>query len=282
MHIIKGLLFVFSHPKNRGKLIETIVRLIWWKCNQLWWQFPAVVSIAPGIQCLCYPSSSFGSLIVYTIWPEFNEMKHVYETLESNDIFIDVGAGLGDFSLIAASKITKGHIFAFEPNQKAADQFKQNIALNHIEKRITLSTEAIADKDGWVYFNANQTTELSQIVNSKGNHALRVKSTTLDSFCKKNKVSQISLLKIDVEGAELRVLRGCQNLLKKGLIKKILLEVNPKSENLGNQTNETLAFLKQFGFSFYSFGENGKKQLFSMTNVTETQNILASLRSSKK
>src|SRR3989344_3811026 len=137
------LQFILRHPFNKNKKLKTLLRIFWWKINQTFFKFPVVVELIPGLKCICYPvDSDYGTLVVYQKFPEYGEMNFLLDNLKDNDTFIDVGANIGVFSLLASSKIKKGKVFAFEPSPKILAQLYANIALNQKTDRILVAEKA--------------------------------------------------------------------------------------------------------------------------------------------
>jgi len=277
MKFLNGILFVFSHPLNKENFFSTFFRLIWWKCNQLFFHLPTVVLLTNKIRCICYPDSSYGSLIIYTRLPEYEEMNYVLKTLQKDSVFVDIGAGLGDYSLLAASKINKGKIFAFEPHPIAFKQLLENVRLNRLEKTVSTYNIALSNQTGKVSFLANDVSELSSISLDKNFNTIEVATITIDEFCQKNELSKIDLMKIDVEGAEHLVLSGANKFLSQHRIKRILIELNPRSETLVNKSVEdTLVLLERAKYTFFKFDRKlFRVSIEQIISDGKTQNILA-------
>ena len=100
---------------------------------------------------------------------------------------------------------------------------------------------------------------------------------TLDQLAVQEKINQVDILKIDVEGAEKRVLDGATQLLERGAIKQILLELNPRCREYGYTKADTLQVLENAGYSFYIPQIDGLMQQTSSTlaESAETCNIIA-------
>lgn len=279
--MLNGLLLVLNHPCNRGHKLRAFFRILWWKCNQLFFRLPVVIQLTPEMKCICQPSSSYASLIVYTTWPEFAEMQYAYNNLQPRSTFIDIGAGLGEFTLIAASKITIGKIVAFEPTPLAYRQLLTNIALNNLEKQVKTVTAVVSDKNGKEKFDEASISEVSRISPTKVGQK-NVLAITLDTFCKKEKIKRIELLKIDVEGAELKVLRGCKSLLAHGGIEKIIVELNPNCRQYGYTQYDTVEFLQENEYRIFTLTEDGTLLPFTISQrELDTINIIA-IKNDKK
>lgn len=261
MKYINSLLIILKHPLNYNRIFCTLLRIFWWKINQLYIKIPAVVEMIDGVKCICYPNSSYGGLVVYTRLPEYHEMKFILSKLKKFDTFIDVGANIGVFSLLAVSKIENGKVYSFEPNEVAGTIFRENIRLNDFSKVINHDERIVSDKNGSEYFTLTKHSEVSHISYKKSSvkdHNKRIKSIKLDSFCEKNKIKKVRILKIDVEGAEKKVLKGSESLIKDNLIDYILFESNIDSKEYGYESEETKDFLMKYGYDLYEFNKKGK------------------------
>lgn len=269
-----ALLSVINHPENKNQKLIAILRIAWWKLNQLFLKTPAVIQLTSNVKCICYPSSSYASLIVYVKYPEYYEMNYVINNLTAQSNFVDIGSGLGDYSLLAASKIKSGKIFAFEPTTEAFSQLKENVSLNKLTKKIEMVPKIVSDKNGYEYFSNFNVTEENTIT-SEVKNSRKIGCVKLDTFFKKD--IMIDLLKIDVEGAELKVLSGAKELIINKQIKKILIELNPKCQHFGYTRQEVLDFLLSNHYKLFRFSNTGSLVRFSKVSQLSnlTVNILA-------
>lgn len=251
---------VLNHPNNKKAKINTLGRLFLWKLNQLFLHKPVTVDLTPEIKCVCHPDSSFGSLIVYTKFPEYAEMNFLYDYLEKDDIFVDVGANIGAYSLIAASKIKTGKIFSFEPSPKALKYLKENIQINNIKHIVTIVDKVVSDKNGFEKFISGKHSEVDRI-GGKSDLFHKIKtipSITLDKFLTIQKIPYVDLIKIDIEGAELKALKGLREFLVRDKVGAILFEINSNCKDYGYVEDDIFHFLENLGFSLYSFAEENK------------------------
>ena len=165
-------------------------------------------------------------------WGDFEptETKWVKACLKPGDVFVDAGANVGYYSLIASQIVgEKGTVYAFEPSPCAYNSLEQTIRVNGIDN-IVLSNYGLSDREETMnlllrdsglhspsfHYNKNYTTF------SLGKSVL----TTLDKFARQNGIGIIDLVKIDVEGSELKVIKGMAELLGEHRIKRIMIEYN--------------------------------------------------------
>jgi len=165
-------------------------------------------------------------------------LKDVYKLkkLKKNSVVVDVGANIGLVSILAAKRFNAKKVISFEPCSDNFILLKKNIEVNDC-KNIIINKFAISDKKGKtkLYLHGSGTHSLVR----KGKKFELVKQTTLDEVLKNEPV--IDLLKIDVEGAELKVLKGANKTLEK--TKKIAMELSRLCSH-----DEILQILKNKGF----------------------------------
>lgn len=251
------LISVLNHPTNKNHQLKTMMRIIWWKINTMFFHLPCFIELAPGIKCICYPHNShYSTLVVYNTFPEYGEMMFVKNILRSDDVFIDIGANIGAFSLLAASKITNGKIYAFEPSPHILPILKQNIALNNKFDRIEIEKVAASDKEGNINFDISETPDYNHIVSSNEvkRKSINILTKTIDFFLKRKNISHVKLIKIDVEGAEMIVLKGMQKSLQQRKVDALIIEVNKLSfARFGFSVKDMRGYLEDFGYNLYMF-----------------------------
>jgi FkbM family methyltransferase len=195
------------------------------------------------------------------------------ERLKEGMTVLDIGAHVGFFTLGAALRVgQRGRVYAFEPAPDTFAVLRQHIALNRLRGRVVPLKAVVSDLDGAVPFYAHGVTMAAslaranvEVINPEQllTPALQVEiaSVTLDQFCAERRI-QPDVAKIDVEGAELRVLKGARELLqKKSLI--ILCEVHPRQmENCGSSLPEMKDYLQSVGYSIERLDEPNAMGIF--------------------
>lgn len=271
------LLFVLNHPCNKDHKLKTLARILWWKINRIFFKLPCIVELIPNIKMICYPNDSlYSTLVVYLRLPEYGEVQLLLNILKTNDNFIDVGANIGVYSLLASSKIKEGKVFSFEPSPKILPQLNENIVLNQKESSIDVIEKAVSDRIGLIDFDITSNPDYNHISYSFGNEsALRVATITLDKFVSDNNLKYIKLIKIDVEGAELMVLKGLQKSFEKRKVTSLIVEVsNWTISRFGITVEDIVNFLRAYGFGIYMFNKDFKLVNFSV-NENRGWNIVA-------
>ena len=202
----------------------------------------------------------FGGSLASIFEVERAEWAFYVKYIRQGMIVFDVGANVGELSLLFSRFCgQEGQVHAFEPSKASFDRLKvicklpnrENIRPNHL---------ALADKEGvvklYVYGDEQSVWDcLSQRPIQYFGSPLGtedVLATTVDAYCTQNGISQIDLLKIDVEGAEYQVLRGASGMLERQQIRCCVFEFSPETLHMGNRPDEIRAYLKQFGYKIYN------------------------------
>ena len=146
-------------------------------------------------------------------------------------VAVDVGANIGAFTCFIGSL---GHrVHAFEPIPETFCRLKANVRSNGLLGRTTLNCLAVGAEAGMAVFQVHESSPATnRIVHAAAVGTVAASSqlvavTSLDEYCHHQKVDEISLLKVDVEGMEPLVLRGATGLLRERRINAILIEVCP-------------------------------------------------------
>jgi FkbM family methyltransferase len=145
--------------------------------------------------------------------------------------FVDVGANVGYFTLLAAS--LGARVVAYEPTLTVMERLRENVALNGFDQ-VTVVNAAVAEKPGTLTFYASPDDPEANNLFGQGDHAVDVAAVSLDEDLAERGIQKVDLLKIDAEGAEPLVLAGAAALLKSGAT--IVIEVNPVALRSANAT----------------------------------------------
>jgi FkbM family methyltransferase len=154
----------------------------------------------------------------------------IESSLGPGDVFIDVGAHVGYFTLLASRQVgPAGAVLSIEPNPLALSQLEQNVARSHLPNVLVEHT-ACGDSTDRVrlhlHTESNSSMASLSSANATGGLAVEVPCTTLDQLIRRRGLTRVDLVKIDVEGAELAVLRGMSTIMRE-LRPVIVLELEP-------------------------------------------------------
>lgn len=176
----------------------------------------------------------------------------VQKLLRPGDTVVDVGANIGYFSLMFARCVgPTGRVLSFEPVPKLAASLKRNLEINQFS-HVSISSHALSDHRATARFFAgpNENSGLSSLREPRDcSESFDVDLAPFDDLVPD--CENVSLIKIDVEGAELQVLRGMTKLLQNQR-PDILIEITDSFlRELGDSAEALQQFVAQFGYACY-------------------------------
>lgn len=210
---------------------------------------------------------------------EMREVETIKKILYSGDTFIDVGANIGYLSAIGAGRVGKrGEVYSFEPVPEYYQRLQKMARMNPDYKIIINQcalgeTEGIAQIDITGHANIGFNTMVPGFMKpGDRKQSINVPVRRLDNYIKEHKLSNVALIKIDVEGFEFQVLKGLKDcLINPNFRPTILCEITPQVYSLmGYQLKDLFDYMKEFGYS--SFNMDNKRIVWS--DIKELNNVL--------
>lgn len=234
-----------SHPLWRGRRLKPFLR--YFRLQVLFCLGYKQVSV-PWIGNLTLPLRKGDTGLTgnyYLGLHEFTDMSFTFHLLRENDLFLDIGANLGSYSLLAAA-LSKAECLSFEPVPSTFQRLNEIIRLNLLSARISTKCIALScpsedSRNKLMRFSDDRGCMNSFVDDSYPGRSLPVEVSTLDDQCAGlNPV----LLKIDVEGHESDLLRGALRTLRNPSLLAIIIE---------DQTPSVNDLLKNSGFKDYTY-----------------------------
>jgi len=164
---------------------------------------------------------------------ELDLQRAISSALTTGNVFYDVGANAGFFTILAARVVgTTGRVLSFEPFAENAESIREQIDINSL-RQCDLFVKAVSDRSGTANFAAGEHNALGHLSSpafapvGEGKE-LTVQTVTLDEVAAGNPFP--NLIKIDVEGAETQVLAGAHSLLGSPRPPKLIIELHGKEK----------------------------------------------------
>jgi len=189
------------------------------------------------------------ALGIYEYW----KRKIFLNTVKEGMTIVDIGVNKGYFSLLFAKLMNdRGKVLSFEPDPDNCFWVRKSIQANGY-RCIELFQYALSDKEGSVTFYLGKKSGWGSVFPSSltEEKAITVKTRKLDNVLKEEGMNKVDIIKIDVQGADLLVLKGAETTLKRQNI-KLAMDVDVKS--LGER-NQLFDFLESCGFKIFRIGK---------------------------
>ena len=212
---------------------------------------------------LVAPRSAAGALIYYLGSSEPESAAFIRRFLKPGMVFFDVGAHIGEYSLIAASSVgERGRVHAFEAQPSTAAILRQNCAANQADN-VVVNSCAVSDREGHLDFDISPEPAMSSIApaqrrNRKILARIRVRSITLDEYCRQNEIWP-DLMKIDVEGAERLVFEGADGMLRRPAAPAVVFEcLESTYRQFGCSPDQVVGLLRVHGYRIHRISAQGE------------------------
>ena len=265
LHILR---VIWTHPLNKKRKLRSILVFINFQFIGRIKKSRIPVKWIHGLYFLAAPGETGMTINLYCSMSEPNEMLFMLHFLKSTDIFFDIGANAGSYSLLAAG-ISKCKVYSFEPVLETRQNLYENFELNKLSTKYIQSC-ALGSSLGKVQF----TKTLDAV-----NHVARasedfstdwVELQTLDSY---EGVSGVSLMKLDVEGYEMEILRGASRFLEIPTLKALIVETNGETEHYGSSDLDIAFYLQRYGFMPFDYDPIGRN-LISLSKPNKFGNTI--------
>jgi len=179
-------------------------------------------------------------------------------------VVLDVGANQGHFSRELYRYHPKTKFYCFEPFPKTFDKLQDKLFesnFNHFQLALGDKKETISVSQNEE--NHSDTNSLTHLFDSKNeSNKVSIQVNTLDKFIEEHTMKSIDLLKIDTEGFDLKVLKGSEESLKKGLIKLIYVECGLDPSNTYHVFfPEILSYLNSLNYVFVGFFQTDLRKI---------------------
>jgi len=184
-------------------------------------------------------------------------LADIYDRLMSDDIFYDIGANIGIYSCLLGKALQDGNVICFEPHPETAVKCRQNLKLNNIVEKV--HEVALTDFKGAVGLSISGEPDVGRGTFSIDNSTedMLVKAVPGDDFCEEKNAPPPTILKIDVEGEEVGVLRGFERILSRDSCRLVYCEVHP--DRLGESENVVWRLFESTGFKTERIHDRGSE-----------------------
>ncbi|WP_205472777.1 FkbM family methyltransferase [Nocardioides sp. SYSU D00038] len=204
-----------GHPSHRGQRLRWAARAIRYDWRTIVRGKPTEIPLGERSRIVAYPGEYDPVRCLVHNPPEWPDMLVWRNRLGRGDLFLDVGANIGTYTLYALEQ--GADVIAVEPNPTLAARVREHLALNRVTAEVV--EKAIADAPGTVRMTDGEDV-LNRIVDTEGQATIEVPATTLDELLGDRRAAA----KVDVEGAEELVLRGAARALAEQRITLLQLE----------------------------------------------------------
>jgi len=239
-------------------------RTAWWQ-QQIGKREYLTFKLQSGLKMHLYFDSRL-SQEIYCGHFEWKERQFLNDYLREGEIFVDIGANIGLFTLIASHKVGKnGQVYSFEPCSKTYQRLVKNIDLNEMSNAKCFQI-ALSDHTGQVEMNMSLDgyDAWNSIVKPTAGDSFTVETVRTvkwDEFAHEhNLMGRVTMMKIDVEGWESHVLSGGRECFERTDAPVLQIEFTDEaSQSAGTSCQALYHQLEELGYQMFIYNEKSKR-----------------------
>jgi FkbM family methyltransferase len=278
MGLVSIVRFIIHHPLSRGRKLANLGRFARWQIGARLVPGPVAVHFVNAAQLLVSPGLAGVTGNVYVGLHEFVDMAFVLHFLRPDDLFVDVGANIGSYTILATAGVGANCI-AFEPGPDAWEWLCKNINLNGVRSMVDARRQAVSSTVGTLHLtvgmdSTNHIVYPATDISQSASLSCEVQATTLDKALESR---HPIMIKIDVEGFETEVVSGGCHILEASDLRCVLVELAGYGRQYGFDENALRQRMVDLGFESYQydpFTRCLKRDSVNGGNKRETENTL--------
>jgi len=278
------LRFVWNHPLNSTGRIAALGRVARWQMASRLLSGPIALPFVEGTSLFVSRGMTGATGNWYCGLPEVRDMAFVLPVLRRGEYFLDVGANVGSYTVLAAGG-PGAFVTSVEPTPRTFAHLQRNVALNGLSGTVTTWQGALSDSPGTLRFTTDLDTVNHVLVEGEREPAIDVDVRTLDDVVG---VNVPTLIKIDVEGHERPVLMGATRTLADRRLLAVVMETNGSGARYGVTDDELMTLMARNAFVPYAYDPFERRLLEPLSRggntifVRDTEAVAARLRTARR
>jgi FkbM family methyltransferase len=242
---LRSLHFIARHPLNRGGSVRALRRYVSWQVAARLGNGAIAVPFVDHTRLLVTRGMHGATGNIYCGLHEFEDMAFVLHALRPAELFVDVGANIGSYTVLAAG-VVGARVLAFEPAPGAYAGLLDNLRLNDLQELVEARQEGVGAQPARLAFSTGLDT-VNHVLSAaeRGGASREVPIVTLDNVLEPLRPCMI---KVDVEGYESAVVEGAQRTLRSAAVLAVLMELNGSGTRYGFDEARLHARMLEFGF----------------------------------
>ncbi len=284
---IKFFLFLVNHPLCRDRKCAALLRYFRWQFGSRLVTGDVLTPFVDKTFLRIRPGLTGATMNIYAGLHEFEDMAFMLHSLRPTDLFIDIGANIGSYTILSGAVGSTS--ISIEPIKNTFKQLIDNINLNYLNSSAKALNIGIGKERCTLEFTKGLDC-VNHVVtdNEKNADTVIVPIENLDYLLADE---EPTLIKIDVEGFETNVISGADTILKRPTLMAVIMELNGSGDRYGFDENLLHERMLSYGFETFTYlpfirelvSLNNKKSKSGNTLYVRNIDVVATrLRESKK
>jgi len=241
--------FIWNHPLNRNSRLKALANFFRWQICQIVFRKKMLIPWVGDSQLLVGKGETGLTGNIYVGLMEFEDMAFVLHCLRPTDLFLDIGANAGVYTILS-SKVVGARSIAFEPIAETIERLTDQVNVNRIREKVVIRNVGIGNENCFLTFTNNSDTINKVSLKQSADNTTKVEVKKLDDEIA---IQGPTLLKIDVEGFEYNVIEGAGKVLSNPNILGLIIELNGSGDEYGHSNDHVHALIIGLGYTAYKY-----------------------------
>lgn len=243
--LLRTLQVIVQHPLNASDRPGSLLRYAKWQVGSRLVPGPVIVPFVNDTVFIAAPGMTGVTQNIYTGLSDFFDCAFLLHFLREGDLFVDIGANVGIYTVLAAGAVGSA-VVSVEPIPQTFQRLCANIRVNSVTDKVAAHNIGLGSKEGTLRFTSSRDT-MNKVIPDSGydGPSIDVPVSTLDTVLK-GRVPQ--LIKIDVEGWESEVIAGSSTTLRDSSLMGLIVEMNGKDAEFNANERAVHECLLAHGF----------------------------------
>ncbi|WP_373515984.1 FkbM family methyltransferase [Persicitalea sp.] len=220
---LKTIRTILNHPLNKNRKLAALVNFLKRGVAIRIHQHPMIYPFVEGTFLVVEKGMSSAEIQIYTGLYDTSEMLFIMHFLREDDTFVDVGANIGVYTVLA-SGVAGARSISYEPIPSTFASLARNVNYNSLQTKVELVNCGVGDRADTITFS-NSLDAINHVIYEE-NFSGSTIDVPVDSLDNLLEGKAANVLKIDVEGYEVNVVNGATQVLENPKLKAILIETN--------------------------------------------------------
>lgn len=255
--------FIWEHPLAKKRQLTALIRFMKWQIIYRIHPYPVIYPFVEESLLVVEKGMTGATGNIYTGLHEFLDMGFLLHFLRQEDLFVDIGANVGSYTVLA-SAVVKAKTISIEPIPVTFEKLRNNIFYNRLEHAVSAYNVGIGSRKSMLKFtNTFDTVNHALSPGEASENFVEVPVEALDELLGEY---MPVLIKVDVEGFELEVLKGATRVLSNQQLQAIIIELNGSGARYGFNEQAIHQLLLDNGFTAYQY-EPLKRELIAREEI---------------
>jgi FkbM family methyltransferase len=248
--LILTLRYILRHPLNEGHKSAALKRYLKWQIGSRLLPGAAIMPFVNDTVLVISPGMTGATQNIYTGLHEFEDCGFLLHLLRSNDLFVDIGANVGVYTVLAAGAVGTTAV-AIEPLPDTFAKLLTNLRANRLDGKAKPHNIGLGRSESTLRFTTDKDT-MNHVITDENwsGPSLEVQVRTLDAVLEGQTPA---LIKIDVEGWESEVLAGAEATLRHPSLLALIVEMNGQDAALNSNEQAVHDCLLRNGFAPHAY-----------------------------